>query len=53
MREALLACEGVKDATVSYEKKTAIVIVEEDSADPDKLIAAVNATGRGEASLKQ
>ena len=45
MREALLACEGVKDVKVEFASKTATVIVAEESANPEKLTAAVNAAG--------
>ena len=40
-----MACEGVKDAKVDFTAKTATVIVEEESANPEKLTAAVNAAG--------
>jgi copper chaperone CopZ len=48
-----MACEGVKDAKVDVIAKTATVVVDEDSADVEKLIAAVNATGRGPVSVVQ
>ena len=40
-----MACEGVKDAKVDFAAKTATVIVAEESANPEKLTAAVNAAG--------
>ena len=40
-----MACEGVEDAKVDFDAKTATVIVAEESANGEKLSAAVNAAG--------
>jgi copper chaperone CopZ len=52
VREALMACEGVKDAKVDFAAKTATVIVSEESANADELTAAVNAAGFSGTTVK-
>ena len=40
-----MACKGVKDVKVNFASRSAIVIVAEDAADSEKLVAAVNEAG--------
>ena len=46
VKAALLECEGVKDAKVSHKEANAVVKVDADKADIDKLIKAVEKTGK-------
>ena len=52
VREALLACEGVKDAKINFATKSARVIIEGE-VDPATLIAAVDAAGFEGTGLKK
>ena len=48
-----MACDGVKEARVDFASRSAIVIVAEDEADGEKLVAAVNEAGFGGTKVKQ
>ena len=52
VRDALKACEGVKDVKIDFERKIATAIVEEESANSEKLLAAVIEAGYEDTKIK-